>query len=130
MKNNSTALTVAVLRSIAQHLSGRQSCRGIEYTVCIGMTDTSHAHGTSSTISDTTILFYPERSVFPDRFHRQKSDLQDIINHVLKIHFNETVYDHDDPSGRACFRTSSLVSGVYQYILSVDGRRRQWVRIK
>lgn len=124
--------TVEFLRAISDRLSGRKNCRKIEYTVCIGMDDDSvdrQLHLSDTEDMSNKVYFYPERVVYPDRFHRQKSDLTEIVYHILKTRFKDTVYDCDQ-FDRPCFKQGSLTPGIYKYILSFDKRRRQWVRVK
>lgn len=134
MKNKTASeLTVEFLRAIAQRLSGRSSCKQIEYVVCIGMDDDTVSRQMSLADVESThnkVFFYPERLVFPDTHHRQKSDLTDVVKHVMKEQFADTVFDHEDQFGKVCFRDGSLVPGIYQYVLSFDKKRRTWIRIK
>lgn len=124
-------LTVQFLRAISERLSGRASCRQIEYTVCIGMMDNTKHQMNISEMNDISnkVFFYPERSVYPDRYHRQKTDLRDIVNHIMKSQFADTIFDHEDEYNDACFKPGSLVPGIYKYILSFDKKRRQWIRV-
>lgn len=122
--------TVEFLHAIAQRLSSRESCRKIEYLVYIGILPTDKIVQYSlSDYSDVSnrVYFYPERTVFPDTHHRQHTDLTDIVCHVMRNKFLDTVYDHTDQYGHACFKDGSLTPGVYQYVLSFDRKRRQWV---
>ena len=129
MKSN---LTVDFLKCIATHLSGRKDCRQIEYTVYIGFLDEEHER--QLTLSEATdvsnkVFFYPKRSVFPDIHHRRKSDAEDIITHVVKEHFKESLYN-DEEFNAVCIQPNKLEPGIYRYILSFDGKKRQWIRVK
>lgn len=127
----SSETTVEFLHSISNHLSGRKSCRGIEYVVCIGMDDDSQLRQldlADVSTRENKIFFYPDRFVFPDTFHRQQSDKKDIITHVLIEHFDNIFAGYDYT--RPCFKVGSLIPGVYKYVLSFDKKRRQWVRVK
>ena len=128
---NKPDFTVDVLKCISDHLSGRKDCRQIEYTVYIGVADDEHER--QLTLAEVTniehkVFFYPKRAVYPDRFHRNKSDAQDIITHVIKDHFPD-LYDGEDFNS-VCIKSDVLEPGVYMYILSFDKKKRQWIRIK
>lgn len=126
--------TTQFLRAISDRLSGRSSCRQVEYTVCIGMLDISEHLEHQVNLSElgdisNKVFFYPERFVFPDRYHRQKTDMRGVVNHIMKTQFADTVFDYEDEYNDACFKKGSLVPGVYKYVLSFDKKRRQWIRI-
>lgn len=123
--------TAEFLRSIAERLSSRQSCRKIEYDVFIGVSPNVFGRQFSMSELDPSnkVFFYPERTVYPDTHHRQRTDLQNVVNHVMRTKFKDTVYDHDDEYGQACFKADSLTPGEYKYILSFDKKRRQWVKV-
>lgn len=125
-------LTVDLLKCISDHLSGRKDCRRTEYTVYVGMSDDEHERQlTLAEVSDVSnkVFFYPKRSVFPDVHHRRKSDAVDIINHVIKEHFYDELYDSEDFNS-VCIKPNIIEPGVYRYILSFDGKKRQWIRVK
>lgn len=113
--------TVQILRCLASHLSSRKSCKQVEYTVCIGCTETGAQLFTNS------ITLNPHRQVFPDTYHRKQSDLIDVAEHVLIAHFPDIAVDSDVLNVQ--YAEGSLVTGVYRYILSFDKSRRQWIRI-
>lgn len=117
--------TVEFLRAIAERLSSRESCRRLEYIVNIGCCDNPIIPVDATTV----VKFYPERSVYPDIHHRHKTDLKDVVDHVMRAKFYDTVYDTDDEYGRARFIEGTLTPGVYKYVLSFDKKRRQWVKL-
>lgn len=114
-----SALTKELLMSIAEHLSGREDCKGIEYTVSIGMSKRDIRH----------ITMKPRKQVFPNRYKRCKADKLPVINHVIQEHFVE-LYGGADAKMNPIVYTDNLVKGIYQYQLSVDKKQRRWVRLK
>ena len=126
-------LTTLFLRAISDRLSGRKDCKWLEYVVCIGMNDNTVEHQMNITeygdISNK-VFFYPERTVYLDRHHKQPSDLRDIVVLILEKYFKDTILDDVDECRQACFKEGSLVRGIYKYELSVNKRQRHWVRIK
>ena len=123
--------TVEFLRAIAERLSSRENCRKLEYVVYIGRPCDQPGYQQHISDSNTTnvVSFYPQRDVYPDTHHRQRTDLIDIVYHIMRTKFEDTIYDHDDEYGRACYVDGSLTPGVYKYILSFDGKRRHWIRV-
>lgn len=111
--------TVQLLSAVAERLSGRQNCRQVEYVVYVGTMDGF----------ENQIIFYPYREVYPDIHHRQKTDLRDIVDHVVRTKFADTVYAQHDAYGHICFLEGSLTRGTYKYELSVDKKKRRWTRI-
>ena len=118
LEQEKTTLTKQVLKCIADHLSGRYDCRGIEYTVTIG-TD----------VNTQFIAFEPTRFVFPNRYKRCETDKINIMFHVIREHFPQLYVDTDSMFG-TYVDTSKLIKGVYVYQSSVDNKRRRWKRIK
>lgn len=123
-------LTSELLQCISAHLSSRKDCRKLEYIVYIGIVDDEHERqltlGELDNIADK-VFFYPKRYVYPDRFHRKKSDEIDIIAHVIKEHFPELYVCEDFNS--VVVNSALLTPGKYQYILSFDEKKRQWIRV-
>lgn len=96
-------ITSEFLRCLSDHLSSRQDCKGVEYTVIIDRSN---------------IKFEPLRYVYPDRYHRKENDKQDVVRHVISYHFPDLPDSNFE----------MLTSGTYKYVLSFDGKKRQWIR--
>lgn len=129
--------TYQFLHTLSYHLSGRPSCRKLEYFVCIGVDyhkvpiQLNLAQDSSIEVDmKNRIYFYPEVKVFPDVHTRKKHNLQDVLYHVATKHFYDSVYDGLDEFGRVLMKPDSLVIGVYKYALSFDGRRRRWIKVR
>ena len=119
--------TEEFLKAVADRLSSRADCKQVEYVVYIGVIDTSDTLDVKGAASNT-VYFYPRRSVFPNTHRRRKVDLRDIVDHVMRSKFTDTVYSHDNEYGHACFKSGTLTPGIYQYTLSFDKKRRKWIR--
>lgn len=91
--------TKTLLKLIANHLSGRHDCRGIEYVL---------------KIDDNGISFKPDIHVFPSRYNRKKSDKCGVLIHILSDHQSE-------------FKSEEFCQGEYRYQISIDNKRRRWV---
>lgn len=111
-------LTKKVLRCISQHLSGREDCRNLEYTVSI-YEDTK--------TGDDIVEVSPYISVFPNTFHRKETDKRGIAYHVIRIHFSE-IYAQSNTSV-VQIKHNSLIHGSYIYRRYKLTRRRKWIRI-
>lgn len=124
--------TEEFLRCISDHLSSRKSCRKVEYVVAIGMMyDDSEYQMTLADLDEgihDKIFFSPPRFVFPDKFHRSKGDYQNIVNHVIKSHFHDTIFDREDSCKDCRFKEGSLSPGIYKYKNSFNSKRRKWIR--
>lgn len=97
------ASTEKFLKQISEHLSGRDDCRQVEFEVDI------------KTYVDCiqVVSIRPEVSVYPDRKHRRIQDKTSVIDHILSFHNDDYV----------------LENGKYIYRLSVDKKRRKWMKI-
>ena len=95
--------TEKFLKQISEHLSGRDDCRQVEFEVDI------------KTYFDCVqvVSIRPEVFVYPDRKHRRIQDKTSVIDHILSSHNDEYV----------------LENGNYIYRLSVDKKRRKWMKI-
>ncbi len=110
--------TEMFLRLIAQHLSSRQDCRGIEYTVTIG-----------NEYWDDIVLMDPPKHVYPDKHRRSSADLRPVTEHVLKYHMPELYLPTED-SCNLFIDKDKIVPGVYMYQLSVDKKKRRWIKVE
>lgn len=111
-------LTQQFLQCIAQHLSGRADCKGVEYAVTIG-------HDTFEEL----VVIEPPKFVFPDRYQRAEINRISVIAHVAKTHFPE-LYIHTHDMLTTHVDTSQLVKGVYLYQSSFDKKKRRWVKLE
>lgn len=118
MRSNNSDLTKRVLKCISDHLSGRNDCKGVNYSVTIG-----------TEYFEELMIFEPVRiMVFPNRYRRHESDKVSVISHVIQEHFPE-LYKGTNGMFNINADTSKLVKGVYVYESSVDNKRRRWVRV-
>lgn len=92
--------TEMFLKNISQRLSGRNDCKKLIYTV---------------TIKSNEVYMKPLIQVYKDRYHKRQEDKMDIISYVHTIKM---------PG----IKLSELVSGTYEYQLSIDGKNRKWRR--
>lgn len=99
--------TEKFLKQISEHLSGRNDCRQVEFEVNI------KTYFSSVFNSVQVVSIRPEVSVYPDRNHRRIQDKTSVIDHILLFHDDEYV----------------LEDGKYIYRLSVDKKRRKWMKI-
>ena len=93
--------TEFLLKTIASRLSGREDCKKVCYRV---------------TIDHKGVTMVPNIKVFPNRYHRKESDLIDVVSFVHHYKMSNALL-------------SDFVFGVYEYQLSVDGRKRRWRKI-
>lgn len=107
-------LTLALLRCISSHLSGREDCREVEYQICI---------------TDDRILMNPQRVVFPSVYKRKESDKVTIVGHVVKDHFPEH-FDYIDNLHETHIRSNAFVKGHYVYKLSSNKKQRRWEKVR
>ena len=120
--------TQQFLRHITRRLSGREDCKRVEFMIGIGYRFPGSDKVTSPHIfDDRYIFFHPVVDVYKDKHHRKDIDLNGIIDHVIYKYYPDLILGYD-LLGNILVDTSKLVRGVYQYQLSVDGRRRRWVR--
>lgn len=131
----SSKLTYKFLHMISSHLSGRADCRKLEYIVAIGVDDARIPRQLSLEDSDKIdhanyVYMYPEVLVFPGARNRNKNLKLSIVDHIIKSHMTEELYNGVDPFGRIKVETSKMVQGVYKYQISYSGRKRRWIRMK
>lgn len=115
---DSSDRTKQLLQSISSHLSYRSCCRQVQYVV---------------TISDNyEIQMYPDIQVFPNRYNHRKSDKLSVLEHVLREHVPSPYLPLDTDNGCKGYVVLSkhFVPGVYTYKLSIDKKRRKWIRTK
>ena len=117
---NTTKLTEDFLKQISHHLSGRAKWSNTQYSVYIG-----------NAASDC----FPPVEVFPDRYHRQISDKNTVLYHVIKYHFpilvNPNTLDvHFDCKINSDFLTPG--NYLYKFVYNSSGKkiRRQWTRVE
>ena len=90
--------TERFLFTLSSRLSGRQDCKGVEYVVSIG----------------DVITIFPYICVFPDTYHRRRTDKRSIIDYIRDI---------------LDLSSQDLVRGVYKYQLSDSTRKRRWTKV-
>ena len=112
-------VTTQFLRCIAQHLSSRADCKGLEYVVTIG-TDKW----------DDAVLMSPMKYVFPNRYDRSPSYLESVVLHVLKHHMPELYSPRTECIYTAFVDINKIVPGTYMYQLSIDKKRRRWTKVE
>jgi len=129
-------LTQKFLKCISDHLSGRPECRKLEYRVAIGVQDPKMPSQVTFdelvnpdyNVKDH-IYFYPPIDVYPSTHNRKKSDLQSILHHAIFKHYADELFDKS-VDGSIYVKTDKLVPGVYIYQLSMNGKRRRWIRVR
>lgn len=94
--------TEFLLKSIASRLSGRSDCRKVNYKV---------------TINHTGITMEPFVYVFPNRYKRQEADKIEIVTFIHQTKMHNALM-------------SNFIFGVYEYQLSIDGKRRRWRKVE
>lgn len=105
-------ITLSLLRTIAEHLSGRDDCKGIEYRV---------------SVRNDRIIIDPQRNVFPNTHRRKDTDKLNVISHVMKSHFPE-YFNYIDEMDETHVKSNVFVEGRYIYKLSSDRKQRRWER--
>lgn len=123
---NATARTEKFLKLITEHLSSRKECRKVAYT-CVIYASTqnilkSDVYDMYVSKSGYCIMFHPNVKVYPNIHLRRDANRSTILEHIVRYHLPELL-DCD----KTC--TDLLVPGVYQYQISVSGKRRKWVRV-
>lgn len=126
MQSTHSKLTQAFLTSIAQHLSSRAECRGVNYRIAIGVNDPQIIN---HNVPENCITFIPNIYVFPDRYHRKDTDKIPIVYHVASAHYSDNLSAYQK-EGYAFIDTANLVPGVYEYQSSIDNKKRRWVRLE
>lgn len=90
--------TEFLLKSIAARLSGREDCQKTVYQVYI---------------DHEGVRMNPLIYVYPNRYKRKETDKIDIVSFIHQTKMKGALL-------------SNFVFGVYEYQLSVDGKRRRW----
>lgn len=106
------------LKSISHHLSGREDCRGVEYTV-----DISYDERTGYDF----ITISPYITVFPDTYTRKESDRRSVAHHVITHHFEDIF--RDATTSTVHVYHGALVPGKYVYRKFKLTPRRKWRRL-
>lgn len=124
-------LTQQFLKKITRRLSGREDCRGVEYLIGIGVPIEEYQLSLRNTINpEDYIYFYPDIYVYRDNKHRKDIDLFRVVDLILHKYYEKELVKGRDEFGDLQVDTSKLVRGVYKYQISVDGKRRRWVRYR
>ncbi len=105
--------TQKFLRLVAQRLSGRNDCKRVQFRIHI--------------LPEKAISFEPDIYVYKDLHHRKDVDLFKIADLITRKYFPELILGKDN-KGRMLIDTEKLNIGTYEYQLSVDGKRRRWVK--
>lgn len=133
MKTMQTQNTEYLLKTISDHLSGRKDCKGQIYRVALCVEDDKQLVTTiiNKQSRDMTkrIVFTPDVKVFPNIHNRKPTDKINIIKHVLKEHYRYMI-DGVDNNGNYLIFDGFVVPGIYEYQISMNGKRRRWVRLK
>ena len=129
MTDIKSKLTKDFVNRISSRLSGRVDCSRVEFLVGIGC----HVEDSPIKLTDNTkevdyIYFHPDIYVYRDLHHRKDVDLFRVTDLICHKYFPELVVGRDD-FGQLKVDTSKLSRGIYKYQLSVDGRKRRWIRI-
>ena len=117
---NTTKLTENFLKQISYHLAGRARYSNIQYSVHI---------------EQDWIECFPNVTVFPDRYHRQLSDKNTVLYHVIKYHFPVLMKDTTLDFHLGCKINSNILTPgnyLYKFIYNSSGKkiRRQWTRVE
>lgn len=121
--------TQQFLKRITRRLSGREDCRHVEYLIGIGVPVKPHIY-TSDELKkhEDYIYFDPDVYVYKDNKHRKDVDLFRIVDLILHKYYENELVKGRDEYGNLKVDTSKLVKGVYKYQISMDGKRRRWIR--
>ena len=108
--------TLQLLQKVSKRLSGRDDCRFKEYQVTI------HKEEELSKVS-----LNPNVDVFPDSHRRKQSDKVS----VLRWAFNDDVLSGHayEEYGTIVIKNATYSPGLYVYKLSVDNKRRKWMKL-
>lgn len=109
-------LTEFLLKATASRLSGREDCKGVTYKVEISDEVPQH------------IKFTPSTYVYPDQHRRKDSDRTPIIQHMLEFYLDELIDISNSPDGSIVIVPKSLVPGTYEYVPSIDKKKRKWFK--
>ena len=108
--------TLQLLQKVSKRLSGRDDCRFKEYQVTI------HKEEELSKVS-----LNPNVDVFPDSHRRKQLDKVS----VLRWAFNDDVLSGNayEEYGTIVIKNATYSPGLYVYKLSVDNKRRKWMKL-
>lgn len=108
--------TLQLLQKVSKRLSGRDDCRFKEYQVTI------HKEEELSKVSLNLNV-----DVFPDSHRRKQSDKVS----VLRWAFNDDVLSGNayEEYGTIVIKNATYSPGLYVYKLSVDNKRRKWIKL-
>jgi len=125
--------TEEFLQAVAERLSGRTDCKKVQYIIYIGRAPRSEAEAHHSNVLDMKsadrVFILPNYEIYPDIHHRKKTDLVGVLDYILITRFHNSVFNGLNEYGHAVFKPDTLTPGVYQYKLSVDEKRRKWIRL-
>ena len=102
------------LRLIAQHLSSRVDCKGIEYVVKMG----------------DDVCMCPPKYVYTDRHHRSCADSKPVAEHVLRYHMPEIFIKKSINNMEVLVDKDKIIPGTYKYQMSFDKKKRRWIKIQ
>lgn len=120
--------TQQFLNFIARRLSGREDCKQVEFRVGIGVRFPGSFKLTSSQVLDNRYFYMePHVNVYRDLHHRKDIDLRNVVDHVIDTYYHDLILGYD-LYGNLIVNTDKFVKGVYDYKLSVDGKRRKWIK--
>ena len=130
---NKTRRTEKFLRTLSSHLSGRSECKHLPYRCVIGVEDPERKQIDILDILgrdiNSYISFYPIVYVYKDRHARKSAQKSSVLDHVLKYHFADVI-NNKDIMGNTTIHSGLLVPGIYEYQLSITGKRRKWIRVE
>lgn len=117
-----------ILKSITQHLSGRQSCRGVVYRIAIGMYDMEQASCRDSWRSyhdcDDCIFFDTNT-----KLRSNSGRMIPAIQHIMIEHFPD-VWAGIANGNQVQIHTMMLIPGIYEYRKSTTGKYRKWFKVR
>lgn len=108
--------TQNLLSRISTRLSGRNDCKKVEYLLTITESEDSNY---------CKIKFKPCIYIYPDRYHKQDTDLASIILYIVGQITNFTVIDDCIVVSRGLF-----LPGEYLYEFRKISKRRYWKKLK
>lgn len=109
-------ITIDLLQAISARLASRADCRRIEYWLELNVED-----------NKLTYQFNPSMIwVYPDMYHRKKSDMIPIVDYILKSKFSDNVNISEDRD--ITIHDCTLTPGTYHYKLSITKKQRKWFK--
>ena len=103
--------TNELLKQVSDHITSRQKHKYKSFVLYI---------------DEDGIELMPYVTVFPDIHHRQPSDKEELINHILIYHMAYILDDRD-----TSIRYSDYFStGQYKFAIPYGSRNRKWVKLK